>query len=112
MREDDMRALWDQINVIISTTNDILSIKKEIAQEQVDTLIPLLYLRHGSIQGAVDDAMEILHSSVEAFDSTSQRLLARHHQDEVVHNKLQKFIDGCKYACTGNLNWRSDIPIL
>ncbi|PQE29954.1 terpene synthase protein [Rutstroemia sp. NJR-2017a WRK4] len=59
MHEEEMQVLWDETNAIISTTNDILSIKKEIAQQQVDSLIPLLTERHGSVQTAVDIAFEL-----------------------------------------------------
>ena len=52
-------------------------------------------------------AMNIFESSVVAFSECSQRLLARYTYDAKVHKGLQKFITGCQYACTANLNWRS-----
>lgn len=51
--------------------------------------------------------MSILEASVKAFSQCSQRLLARYAHDQQVHRALQKFITGCQYACTANLNWRS-----
>lgn len=105
MRNVDMRQLWDETNVIISTTNDILSVKKEVEQGQIDSLIPILYVREGSLQGAFEVAMSILEASVKAFSQCSQRLLARYAHDQQVHRALQKFITGCQYACTANLNW-------
>ncbi|CAG8949918.1 hypothetical protein HYFRA_00004248 [Hymenoscyphus fraxineus] len=105
MRGEKMRLLWDETNIIISTSNDILSIKKEIAQEQVDTLIPLLTQRHGSPQAAIDAAFEILSASVKSFEAVSKDLYAQYSEDQYLLLKLEKFIRGCRYACTGNLNW-------
>jgi hypothetical protein len=76
----------------------------------VDSLIPLLYLQEGSLQGAVDKAMSILHASVASFEVCSQKLLARNAHDAKVQRQVQQFIDSCKYACTGNINWRSVSP--
>lgn len=105
MAEVDMKAVWDRTNIIISTVNDILSIRKEIMQGQVDTLIPLLYLRHGTLEAAMDNAVKILDESIAAFELSSRQLLDRHSYDTDVHLGLKKFIHGCKCACTANLNW-------
>jgi hypothetical protein len=72
----------------------------------VDSLVPLLLLRHGSLQGAVDSAMDILRSSFATFETASRQLLSRYSYDEELNAKLEQFVEACKYACTGNLNWR------
>lgn len=79
-------------------------------QGQIDSLIPLLCLREGSLQGAFDTAMSILRVSVQGFEICSQQLLARHAHDANVSEKILQFIHGCKCACTANLNWRSAVP--
>lgn len=76
-------------------------------QGQVDTLIPLLYLRHGTLEAAMDIAVKILDESVATFERSSRQLLDRHSNATDVHFGLKKFIHGCKCACTANLNWRS-----
>ncbi|KAI0186077.1 isoprenoid synthase domain-containing protein [Xylaria flabelliformis] len=91
MESMEMQAIWHESNMIISTLkvltsnrtrmNDVLSLKKEVDQSQVDTLIPLLSVRLGSVQAAISKATEMLH------------------------NNIQVYIDSCKYACTANLNW-------
>lgn len=79
--------------------NDILSVRKEIAslkmiqgfpilqlaqffepqkQLQADSLIPLLYLQHGSLNAAMKDAMDILRTSIIAFERSSRQLLERY----------------------------------
>ena len=76
------------------------------AQGQVTTLIPLLYTQVGSLQKAVDIAIETISSGLDSFEVTAQRLLEEYPDDPVTREKLQKYILGCKYAITGNLEWR------
>ncbi|KAI9698295.1 MAG: hypothetical protein M1820_007565 [Bogoriella megaspora] len=53
-----MQAIWFAANVITSTNNDILSLKKEIGAGQVEILVPLLYVENGfSLQRATDEAI-------------------------------------------------------
>ncbi|KAH8662917.1 isoprenoid synthase domain-containing protein [Tricladium varicosporioides] len=106
IKDHDVRILIDEANTIVSVTNDILSIKKEVAQGQVDSLIPLLYLRHGSLQVAVDSAMSTLRSSVVSLESAAERLKARYLHDERLTDDLMKYIESIKRSCTASLNWR------
>jgi hypothetical protein len=55
----------------------------------------------------MDKAVEILSDSIATFEVSAQQLLDRHTGDLVVYLRLQKFIYGCKCACTANMNWRS-----
>lgn len=80
------------------------------AQNQVDSLIPLLYIAHNhDIQAAMTDATQILKNAIAQFDTAAINLL-----DDVAHeddaseaiNDVRRFIDSCRYACTANLNWR------
>ena len=68
-------------------------------------------MRCGSLQDAVDNAVEMIKSAVKAFDLIAEQLLARHLHDTELTLKLQKYVDGCRYACTANLNWRS-VPLV
>ena len=79
-------------------------------QGQVDSLIPLLYLRHGNLEAAMDAAIVSLKTSIAAFEFSSRRLLDRYSDDTDTFVSLDKFIHGCRCACTANLNWRSVIP--
>ncbi|PVI05614.1 terpenoid synthase [Periconia macrospinosa] len=103
--ETEMKVLWHETNMNISVCNDILSAKKELQVGQTDSLIPLLAVELGSVQSALDVASKMLQDSVIAIDAAADALLARHARDTALCANLQKFIDGCKYACTANLNW-------
>lgn len=72
---------------------------------QTHSLVPLLTLELGSVQKGLDVASQMLQDSIRSVDAAAESLLARHTHDRALHTNLQKFIDGCKYACTGNLSW-------
>ncbi|KAI1140476.1 terpenoid synthase [Hypoxylon sp. FL0543] len=104
--DETMHQIWQEANVIIFTTNDILSFKKEVAQSQVDSLVPLLSLELGSVQAAVNQAVDIVKSAIQRFDAAETEVLERYAATPEVQEDIRKVIDGCKYACTANLNWR------
>ncbi|KAL8989222.1 MAG: hypothetical protein Q9169_008404, partial [Polycauliona sp. 2 TL-2023] len=108
MHDEDMRSIWATANIIIYAMNDIFSLPKELAQSQVDSLIPLLYERYGTLEAAMDRAQEMLDESIAAFELAAERLLVRYAEDEGLQLKLQQFIHGCQCACTANVNWSLD----
>lgn len=102
----NMQSLWKETNIIISVYNDILSVKKEVAQNQVDSLIPLLYIANDhDPQAAIDDATKILVDAIAHFELAADALLKDSAGEKLVRADLVKFIDSCRYACTANLNW-------
>ena len=76
----------------------------------MDSLVPLLYVRCGSLEAAMENATAVLENSIATFESSSRQLLERYAAEPELHNNLEKFVHGCKCACTANLNWRSVAP--
>lgn len=105
MADSDMANIWDATNIIICVMNDMLSFKKEFTQGQVDSILPVLFVEHHSMDIAMRIATSLIERSVQRFDQAAERLLQRHEQSSAVQRDLTKFIDSCKYACTGNLRW-------
>ncbi|PWY87801.1 terpenoid synthase [Aspergillus sclerotioniger CBS 115572] len=102
----DFIALWDLINVNICSVNDLLSVKKEIAQGGGENLVTILYAKLGSPQEAVNHIVDSIRHTITEFDGTAERLRIRYSTDRDVLKDLESFIDGCKYYCTANLSWR------
>ena len=75
-------------------------------QDQVDSLIPLLYIRYGSLEAAMEEAIAILETSIAGFEMSSRQLLERYAGESELSGQLEKFVHGCRCACTANLNWR------
>ncbi|KAI0427217.1 hypothetical protein F5Y09DRAFT_344937 [Xylaria sp. FL1042] len=72
MRSDSMGKF--EMNV-----NDILiSIKKELANSQAGTLVPLLFLGLNSSQTAVDEAARIVSRSITRLETAESEILDRY----------------------------------
>ncbi|KAL2797260.1 terpenoid synthase [Aspergillus keveii] len=99
----DFAELWHWTNINICSVNDLLSVKKEIAQGSAESLVPILCAELGSAQEAADQVMETVRLAVFEFDLAAKRLLARYGRD--TSHRLEAFIAGCRYYCTGNLTW-------
>ncbi|RWA07338.1 hypothetical protein EKO27_g7757 [Xylaria grammica] len=107
MLDDFMRIIWHEATVIVSVMNDIVSIKKEIAQSQVDSLVPLLFLQYGSVQAALDEAAKIISSSIGRLETAERDILSRYSTaTPEIQEQIRVHIKACKLGCTGNLNWR------
>ncbi|KAI2638861.1 terpenoid synthase [Hypomontagnella submonticulosa] len=105
MEDEVMEQIWHEASLVICAANDIFSVKKEVEQSQVDSLVPLLCIQLGSVQEAMNRAVEIVRSAIERFDTAEKQILDRYSATPEVQNDIRKFIDGCKYACTANINW-------
>ncbi|KAK2758475.1 terpene synthase metal-binding domain protein [Colletotrichum kahawae] len=100
-----MKAVWDKTNIIVWATNDLLSLKKEVGQQTVDSIVPLLFHKFGSLDLAVSMVLETIEKAVEDFDYASFILVERYSGDEALTSNLKTYINACRLNCTGNLNW-------
>ncbi|KAI0532335.1 terpenoid synthase [Xylaria digitata] len=104
--DDSIQIIWRETNIIISAMNDVLSIKKEIVQSQVDSLIPLLFLKCGSVQTALDQILRELSGSIGRFEAAERDILSRYSAATAeTQEKIRHHVEACKMACTGNLDW-------
>ena len=106
MQSEDMAKLWDLVTVNIIIVNDLLSLKKELASGYVDSLVPILAIELGSMQKAIAHVMDAIRANVQEFDVVANRILGQYATDVRVVKSLQRFVDGCRYMCTGNITWR------
>jgi hypothetical protein len=104
IHDEHMRVVWDETDIVTSITNDLLSLKKEIAHGQVDTILPLLYLRHGSIEAAVEAAVEMMRESVRKTDEAVE-VLERKYKGHPELENVRKIVHACKVTPPGNYYW-------
>ena len=64
------------------------------AQQQGDTLIPLLYHRHGTLAAAMDQALDILRVSSKSLEEAALQLRSRYSHNSEFRTQLEKFITG------------------
>ncbi|KAL2058800.1 hypothetical protein ABVK25_000091 [Lepraria finkii] len=102
----NFKSIWRETNVIISASNDMLSIKKEFANGQIDNLVSLLSFNENiRAQDAMDKADTMVRSAKARFENARKSLETRYSNDTVVGRQVHDFIEGCKYNITGNHNW-------
>lgn len=110
MRSSEMQALWDETNIIISITNDLLSLRKEMKLGCIDSIIPLTFALTRDIQTAVDQSVAALKASKERFDEAARKLLSGDNScikaNPEIKSQLAEFIQVQRSNCVGNLIWR------
>ncbi|KDQ52301.1 hypothetical protein JAAARDRAFT_487951 [Jaapia argillacea MUCL 33604] len=88
--------------LIIHLVNDIVSFPKELGDNQVDNLIPLLvYHENLSVQEAVLRACALVQEAHSAFMDAERRLPLTAASDD----QLQLLVRGCKDMATGMVHW-------
>ncbi|RYP47626.1 hypothetical protein DL768_006342 [Monosporascus sp. mg162] len=105
MRSKYMEAIWDETNVMISITNDLISLKKEMRQDCIDSIVPLTFALTNDIQKAISESLAALKSSKERFNEAARALLSGQAEDEEIYQKVKRFIEVQKSNCVGNLIW-------
>lgn len=106
MNCDSMQALWDETNVIISITNDLLSLRKEMKLGCIDSIVPLTFASTNDVQQAISESVASLRVSKERLDRAAAALLKGRDEEDEIHEQLQRFIQVQKSNCVGNLVWR------
>jgi len=93
--------------MIICIINDMLSIKKEIAHGEADSLIPNLVSQGKSPQASMDHAFSIIQNAKLELDTAALRLLAKVAvtHNESVFRDVETYVDSCRIPCRGTTDW-------
>jgi hypothetical protein len=104
--DEHVKSIIRYTNTIISATNDLLSVKKEINRDAIDSLIPIIFYHVGDIQTAVDEVVAFVAAEIVNMDKAAA-LLFKHYEaaDGDMRRQVKDFVDGCKHYTTGNLTW-------
>ncbi|KAG9242949.1 isoprenoid synthase domain-containing protein [Calycina marina] len=106
MDSQTMRDIWDETNIIISITNDLLSLKKEIRQGCVDSVVPLTCAALMDVDLAIQDVVAQLEASRQRFEVAARDLETQNAgESEEMRERIRHFIRVCQTNCTGNLIW-------
>lgn len=109
MQSPEMEQLWNLTNFNICMVNDLLSIRKEIEHGSAESLVPILYATRRNVQAVADELMNSIKITITDFDSTAAQLLKRRSGEKegtIDAKDIERFIEGCRYYCTGNVSWR------
>ncbi|KAL6719250.1 hypothetical protein ACLMJK_003487 [Lecanora helva] len=107
-QDQSVTALSNLTNANICLVNDLLSVKKELAQGSLESLVPILSAMGRSAQTAADEVTEAVNTTVTEFDAVAKTLLqcSEEREDSETVKALVAFTAGCRNYCTGNLGWR------
>ena len=111
MRSAAVQGVWDETNVIISITNDLMSLRKEMKLDGIDSIVPLTFSTTGNVQQAVSQSVDALRASKERFDTAAEACLALCRDDDAVRGPVEAFIETQRSNCVGNLVWRQVLDI-
>lgn len=106
MESDAMRALWDENNIIISITNDLLSLRKEIRLGCLDSIVPLTFVSTNDLCEAISRTISALAASKERHDEAARKLLAGTEVKNALFAQIGAFVQVQRSNCVGNLVWR------
>ncbi|RDA88977.1 hypothetical protein CP532_0611 [Ophiocordyceps camponoti-leonardi (nom. inval.)] len=105
LMDPDMKVLQDQVNLILWTMNDLISLRKEIGEKAVDSLVPLLYYQTGNLDEAVSHVFYMMEKAIDRFDRAANTLLEKFAGDTTLAENLSRYIQTCRKNCTGSLYW-------
>jgi hypothetical protein len=102
----DVRSICTYTNKIISATNDLVSLKKEIKKDAIDSLVPILFFHLGDVQMAITEVIAFIATEIKNMDVAVASLSERYESTgDDLRRRVEHFVDGCKHYTTGNLTW-------
>lgn len=102
----DVKKIQKYTNTIVSTVNDLLSLKKEIRRGAIDSLIPIYLHKVGNLQTAVEMVVAFLVDEINGMDEAALSLFKCYEiADEDLKKQVKNYVDGCKHYMTGNMAW-------
>ncbi|KAI0190865.1 isoprenoid synthase domain-containing protein [Astrocystis sublimbata] len=99
-----MKAIWRQTNIIISVTNDLMSLRKEMEHGCIDSLVPLAFASADDTEAVISNSIQMLKVAKEQFEQAAT-MLAKEAEQEQCSAEVEKFIETQKSNCVGNLVW-------
>jgi hypothetical protein len=102
---DATKSLIHEVSMGIWLANDVISLKKEIASEEYNSIIPILVYYEGiSVQQAVDKAVGMMERSYEKFKVSAGELRHIVKREEIrVRRDVETWIEAITDALVGSL---------
>ncbi|KAK5954762.1 hypothetical protein OHC33_004487 [Knufia fluminis] len=102
-----LEIMTNQTNLLISITNDILSVKKEVAVGAPDSIIPILWLESRKLAEALVRTVGLLEKARRVFDEAEQKMLRSCWNEMAIGEIIGalQYVEALKTSCTGNVAW-------
>jgi len=100
-----MRTINNQACMMGHLINDIVSFHKELRDDQLDNIVPVLAIANGySLQEAINDACDLVREARKTFEDAEKRVPIPTGNVEL-DRQIKRYIQGCKDLVTGVVNW-------
>ncbi|KAA8618123.1 Pentalenene synthase [Pyrenophora tritici-repentis] len=115
------QSIWDHEAVVAITRevaisdflwNDIVSLRKEIDDSDIDSAIPVIVWNDGcSAQAAVDRCVKMVEQSWSRLLDAEKRLVQAHAgEEEQIRRDIETLVGGCKDIVVGHMVYSLKIP--
>ncbi|PKX95128.1 terpenoid synthase [Aspergillus novofumigatus IBT 16806] len=99
-----MGLLWRHTSYLVHMINDMFSLRKEIADNQIENLVPILMLNHNiDCSSAVERSSLLVQEAACAFHEVEKRLRGLSQQSP--NPVTEMFVKGCKDVVMGLTHW-------
>ncbi|KAI0840386.1 terpenoid synthase [Hypoxylon sp. FL0890] len=109
MESAPMKALWRETVVICFILNDVYSVQKEIAQDSLLNLVPVVYKNcppeKQTLDTVTQDIEVLLQQALRGFEEAAVSLSEMTASDAKQSQDTQAFIKWCRYFITGVQQW-------
>lgn len=109
---DATQCIIREASISVALCNDTVSLKKELADGEIDNIISLLvYNEDLSAQEAADIIIDMIQQSYQRFRTAIKQLrFATHKEDPSIQRDVNTWIDACMDILVGNIAWSLHTP--
>ncbi|KAL4971232.1 terpenoid synthase [Aspergillus desertorum] len=101
----DIQALWKSTSYLVHMTNDMLSLRKELKDGQIENIVPVLMLNEGlSINDAIQRSYHFAEENARGIDHAAAVVLSS--ADNKHRDASRAFARGCMDIAAGLICWR------
>ncbi|KAI2626454.1 terpenoid synthase [Hypoxylon sp. NC1633] len=105
MNCEGMKGLWRATIVLCLILNDIYSVQKEIAQNSLFGLIPVMFNKKQNMTTVTKDVDDYLKQTVKEFEEAAVSLTKEVAGDEKLTKEVEEYIKWCRHSTTAVLQW-------
>ncbi|KAK3352433.1 isoprenoid synthase domain-containing protein [Lasiosphaeria hispida] len=102
---DEMQLIFRDGNYLISVHNDILSLKKEVADNCIINMIPVLYFRGTPWEQIIPHLEAELEACCRRLDKAAEALLEKTAGDVQLRKAVETIVHSVRVNTTGNLGY-------
>ncbi|GBE80747.1 hypothetical protein SCP_0304660 [Sparassis crispa] len=104
LEHDTLQTIFHQACLIVHLVNDIVSFVKEIRDDQLDNIVPVLAIEHSiTLQEAIERACDLVRAARHSLEMAETHLPVTGSTE--LDGQIARYVQGCKDVAAGNLHW-------